>query len=106
MARDLSLYNLREKPGPPCHCGGREPMGLPPDRLAYYYEQLLNGGSQHLCHSNNKTICRGGRTIQLRWFCLIGLIQEPTDEAFNQAVAEAKNKNKNNEQLENITETH
>ncbi len=35
----------------------------------------------------------------------IGLIKEPTDDAFNQAVAEAKNKSKNNE-LENITETH
>jgi hypothetical protein len=40
-----------------------------------------------------------------RWFCLIGLIKEPTDEAFNQAVAETRNKNKNNE-LKNITETH
>ena|GEM_PF-5410014 len=36
---------------------------------------------------------------------LIGLIKEPTDEAFNQAVAETRNKNKNNE-LKNITETH
>jgi len=105
MARDLSLYNVPEKPCHTCPFSGREPIALPPEWLAYYYEQLLNGGSQHLCHSKNKTICRGGRTIQLRWFCSIGLIKEPTDEAFNQAVAEAKNKSKNNE-LENITETH
>ena len=57
--------------------------------------------------------CRGGRTIQLRWFCLIGIIEEPTDEAFNQAVAEIelkRNKNdgngRNNEKTENISETH
>ena len=105
MARDLSAYNVPVNCCYSCPFAGKKPIELPLDRLAYYYEHLLNGGSQHLCHSNNKTICRGGRTIQLRWFCLIGLIKEPTDEAFNQAVAETRNKNKNNE-LKNITETH
>ena len=103
MARHLSLYNVPEKPCHTCPFGGREPIALPPDRLAYYYEQLLNGGSQHLCHSNNKTICRGGRTIQLRWFCSISLIKETTDEAFNQAVAELT---KNNRNPENISKTN
>ncbi|MEG4062587.1 MULTISPECIES: hypothetical protein [unclassified Microcoleus] len=65
---------------------------LPPQRPTYYYDQLLNGGSQHLCQSAEKTICRGGRTIQLRWFCLIGIIEKPTDEAFNQAVVEITSK--------------
>ncbi|NQE37282.1 hypothetical protein [Microcoleus asticus] len=113
MARDLSAYNVSEKPCYTCPFGGKNPIPLAPDRLAYYYDELLNGGSQHLCHSAEKTICRGGRTIQLRWFCLLGIIEEPTDEAFNQAVTEVelkRNKNdkngRNNGKTENISETH
>ncbi|MEG5006720.1 hypothetical protein QUB17_24175 [Microcoleus sp. B5-C4] len=83
-------------------------------RLTYYYDQLLNGGSQHLCHSAEKTICRGGRTItDDRWFYSLGIIEEPTDQAFNQAVAEIelkRNKNdgntRNDGETENISETH
>ncbi|MEG4574244.1 hypothetical protein QUA56_16365 [Microcoleus sp. N3A4] len=92
MARDLSAYNVPEKPCYTSPFGGKNPIPLAPDRLTYYYDQLLNGGSQHLCHSAEKTICRGGRNIQLRWFYAIGMIKEPTDEAFNQAVAEITSK--------------
>lgn len=113
MARDLSAYNVPKKPCHTCPFGGKKPIDLPPDRLTYYYDQLLNGGSQHLCHSAEKTICRGGRTIQLRWFYSLGIIEEPTDEAFNQAVAEVelkRNKNdgntRNDGETENISETH
>ena len=88
--RDLSTYRILAHPCHSCPFAGREPVQLAPEQLKYYYEQLLNGGSQHICHSTEKTICRGGRTIQLRWFCLIGLIPEPTDQAFNQAVANVK----------------
>jgi hypothetical protein len=88
--RDLSTYSISAHPCHGCPFAGKEPIELAPGRLKYYCEQLLNGGSQHICHSAKKTICRGGRTIQLRWFYSLGLITEPTDKAFNQAIAGAK----------------
>lgn len=97
----------------PVRLVGKNRSTSPPKRLTYYYDQLLNGGSQHLCHSAEKTICRGGRTIQLRWFCLIGIIEKPTDEAFNQAVAEIELKRNTNDgngrndgKTKNLSETH
>lgn len=92
MIRDLSAYNVPEKPCYSCPFAGKRPIPLAPDRLKYYYDQLLNGGSQHLCHSAEKTICRGGRNIQLRGFYAIGMIKKPTHEPFNQAVAEITSK--------------
>ena len=111
MTKDLSAYNVPANCCYSCPFGGKTPIELPPDRLTYYYDQLLNGGSQHLCHSAEKTICRGGRTIQLRWFCSLGIIEEPTDEAFNQAVAEVESRKnngngRNDGKTENISETH
>jgi hypothetical protein len=88
--RDLSTYGISAHPCYSCPFAGKEPVQLAPEKLEYYYEQLLNGGSQHICHSAKKTICRGGRTIQLRWFHSIGLIPEPTDKAFSQAITDAK----------------
>jgi hypothetical protein len=88
--RDLSAYKVPAHPCHSCPFAGKKPVELAPERLKYYIEQLLNGGSQHICHSAKKTICRGGRTIQLRWFYLLGLITEPTDEAFDQAIADTK----------------
>jgi len=88
--RDLSTYDIPVYPCYSCPFAGKKPVELTPEKLKYYYEQLLNGCSQHICHSAKKTICRGGRTIQLRWFYFLGLIAEPTDAAFNQAIADAK----------------
>lgn len=80
---------VQAKPCRTCPFAGSNPIPLPPER----YTQLinnLNGNGQHFCHSaDNRKICRGGRDIQLRLLCSYGLLDEPTDEAFNQAIAEA-----------------
>ena len=55
--------------------------------------------SSRICHStgNNPVIkavdvpeqlCRGARDVQLRYFCSIGFIKEPTDEAWNRRCEE------------------
>ena len=88
--RDLSTYSISASPCHSCPFAGKEPVRLAPGKLKYYLEQLLNGNSQHICHSVEKTICRGGRTIQVRWFYSLGLIAEPTDIAFDQAIIEAR----------------
>ena len=88
--KDLSTYGILAHPCYSCPFAGKKPVQLTSGQLKYYQEQLLNGNSQHLCHSVKKTICRGGRTIQLRWFYSLGLIIEPTDEAFNQLIADAE----------------
>lgn len=88
--RDISTYAVAVNPCYSCPFAGKEPVELHPDKLAYYYDNLLNQGGQHICHSVKRTICRGGRIIQLQWFTAIGLLPEPTDEAFNQAVINAQ----------------
>lgn len=90
MAKDLSLYNVPDSPCYSCPFEGEEPINLAPDRLIFYYENLLSGTSQHLCHSHKRTICRGGRNIQIKLFYAIGLLNEPTNEAFNQEIEESK----------------
>ena len=53
------------------------------------YLNNLFGHGQHICHSTQQHICRGGRDLQLRWLCAIGLLDESTDEAFDRAVDES-----------------
>lgn len=58
-----------------------------------YFQEILNylaKGTNHLCHSDsrNKTVCRGGRDIQLKLMCHRGWIPEPTDEALAKAMEE------------------
>jgi len=91
--RDLSAYDIPVHPCHTCPFAGTKPVQLAPGKLEYYCERLLSGSWQHICHSAKKTICRGGRTIQLRWFYSLGLITEPTDAAFNQAIARSLEKN-------------
>ena len=38
--------------------------------------------SSHICHSTNSTICRGARDYQLTIFYRLGVIENPTDEAW------------------------
>jgi len=59
-------------------------------------ESALNHSSR-ICHStgqdnaiNRRTglpahLCRGARDVQLQAFCALGVIEAPTDEAWNQA---------------------
>lgn len=44
----------------------------------------LAEGTNHFCHTTDK-ICRGGRDFQLKVFCAMRLIEEPTDEALYRA---------------------
>ncbi len=83
---DLRTYSVQEKPCKTCPFAGKTPLPLSESDLVTYYQNLLGNG-QHFCHSvDNKKICRGGRNIQLKWLCAIGMLEEPTDEAFDRAV--------------------
>ncbi len=86
---DLRTYPVQDKPCKTCPFAGTNPLTLPLNDLVDYYQNLLGNG-QHFCHSaNNTKICRGGRNIQLRWLCSMGMLEEPTDEAFDKAINEA-----------------
>ena len=88
---DLRTYPVQDKPCKTCPFSGEKPLPLSPSDLVMYYQNLMGNG-QHICHSTNNTqICRGGRNIQLKWLCAIGMLDEPTDEAFNEAVNWALN---------------
>ena len=90
--KDLRTYPVQPKPCKSCPFEGERPVEVSPERHQYFIDNLCGKG-QHLCHSAaNKMICRGGRNIQLRWLCAVGMIPEPTDEAFNAAMNEALNK--------------
>lgn len=86
---DLRTYSVQDKPCKTCPFAGEKPLVLPTLDFTEYYENLMGNG-QHICHSSNNTkICRGGRDIQLKWLCSIGMLDIPTDEAFDKAMDEA-----------------
>jgi|SanBayMetagenome_1026888.scaffolds.fasta_scaffold66060_1 hypothetical protein len=89
--KDLRTYPVQEKPCKTCPFEGENPVQLCPNRYKGFIENLAGQG-QHLCHSvDNEAICRGGRNIQLRILCAMGMLTEPTDEAFDQAIEESLN---------------
>jgi hypothetical protein len=59
-------------------------LRLPAERIREITDYLIKG-QQHICHTSSEYACRGGRDIQLKVFCALGIIEEPTDEALNQA---------------------
>ncbi|MCT7977583.1 hypothetical protein [Laspinema olomoucense] len=87
--KDLRQMPVQSAPCRTCPFAGKEPIPLEPERYAQYLMPLVNGISQHLCHSaDDKKVCRGGRDIQLRLLYCKGAISEPTDEAFNKAITQ------------------
>lgn len=65
---------------------GPKPIDLLPGRLQEILDMLASGGNQ-ICHgTNNATICRGGRDLQLKMFFAKGIIEAPTDEALAKAM--------------------
>ncbi|MCC3459788.1 MAG: hypothetical protein EAZ73_09065 [Oscillatoriales cyanobacterium] len=89
---DLRTYPVQNKPCKTCPFAGETPLILPESDLVMFYKNLLGNG-QHFCHSaNNQKICRGGRNIQLQWLYLIGMLDEPTDKAFDETMNEVLNK--------------
>lgn len=88
---DLRKYPVQPQPCYTCPFAGKNPLPLLPEEYAKYIDNL-NCKGQHLCHSVDKMICRGGRQIQLTILCAKGFLPEPTDEAFNAAFLAAMKK--------------
>jgi len=84
----MELVNCKARQTPCDECpftaGG---VKLLPDTMAEITDYLAKG-QNHLCHKDqsNHTVCRGGRDFQLRLWCSLGIIQEPTDEALREAM--------------------
>lgn len=53
---------------------------LPPYRWAEIYQYLFDG-TNHICHSTDEHVCRGGRNWQLVIWFREGKIKAPTDDA-------------------------
>ncbi|MEO9124777.1 MAG: hypothetical protein ABI262_08840 [Microcoleus sp.] len=88
---DMRTYPVQKSPCLTCPFAGKEPLILSASSYQKYLENLIGNG-QHICHSSNNTmICRGGREIQLRFLYAIGMLDEPTDKAFDRAVDDALN---------------
>lgn len=89
---DMRDYPVQKKPCKTCPFEGEKPFKPSPGNYAKYVENLMGQG-QHICHSSSETrICRGGRNLQIKWLCATGMLDEPTDEAFDKAVNDAMNK--------------
>lgn len=83
---DLRTYPVQKKPCKTCPFAGETPLIIPQSDLVNYYENLFGNG-QHFCHStSNRKFCRGGRNIQLKWLCAVGILDEPTDKAFDEEI--------------------
>lgn len=90
MKRQLRHIAVQKRPCQTCPFAGETPVDLHPDRLLEITKNIVECKGQHFCHSvNNKMICKGGRDLQLRVLFAIGLIESPTDEAFNAAMDKA-----------------
>lgn len=58
------------------------------ERWEDIYKYLLEGVN-HICHSTDKHVCRGGRNWQLNVWCRMGMIEGPTDAALFEAMKAA-----------------
>lgn len=82
--KNLADMPVQKSPCRTCPFEGSEPVDLTPEAYKDYIEAIVKLRSQHLCHSaQNQAICRGGRNLTLRVMCTKGLIEEPTDQAFD-----------------------
>lgn len=74
MKQQLRYMPVQKKPCKTCPFAGEVPVKLHPERQMELTQNLVQCAGQHLCHSaNNQKICRGGREIQLRLLCAMGL---------------------------------
>jgi len=86
---DMRDYPVQKQPCKTCPFEGFLPSQISAKNMRRYVENLMGQG-QHICHSSNNTrVCRGGRNLQLKWLCDIGMLDEPTDEAFDKEVNKA-----------------
>lgn len=85
-------YPVQPRPCLTCPFEGEKPLQISAKNMGKYVKNLMGQG-QHICHSSNGLrICRGGRNIQLKWLYATGMLDEPTDNAFDRAVNDAINK--------------
>jgi hypothetical protein len=97
LNKDLSQMPVQTYPCMTCPFEGKNPTAFTAKSYSRYVANIVNLKEQHLCHStHNKTLCRGGRNLLLKVLCVNELIPEPTDAAFESALAEALNKKENN----------
>jgi hypothetical protein len=82
------VYVSKFQEGNPQQCKScifrHDGLHLTPSRMQEIVEYLAKG-TQHECHSDRQYACRGGRDIQLRVFCAMGAIAEPSDAALREA---------------------
>ncbi len=64
-----------------------------PARLVEIQDYLIKG-TNHLCHTDDNTVCRGGREYQLMIWSRLGIIAEPTDAALASAMKQMGNEPK------------
>lgn len=86
---DMRTYPVQRSPCITCPFAGKKPLYLAPDQIQKYMENLVGFQGQHICHTTQANVCRGGRDIQIRLLCALGRLSEPTDAAFDRAVQEA-----------------
>ena len=84
----MRTYPVQQSPCYSCPFAGKKPLEISNKNMVSYIDNLFGTG-QHICHSTQQHICRGGRDLQLRWLCTIGMLDEPTDEAFDRAVEDS-----------------
>jgi len=66
--------------------------GDPVVRATVQY-RVLNIGTQHCHHTNNKTLCRGARDFQIGVLHKSGFLESPTEEAWQKKCDEMGIKN-------------
>lgn len=72
-----------DKPCKTCLFGGEEPVRLTPEYSVEVYGNVSTGMTSLTCHgANNTKLCRGARNLQIKTFYAMGLLEEPTNEAF------------------------
>jgi hypothetical protein len=59
-----------------------------PTEWAKIYKYLLDG-TQHICHSTSRHVCRGARNWQLNVWQRTGLINEATDASLHETMEQA-----------------
>lgn len=86
---DMRTYPVMQLPCVTCPFAGKKPLYLDADQIQKYMENLVGFQGQHICHTTQANVCRGGRDIQIRLLCALGKLAEPTDAAFDRAIQEA-----------------
>jgi hypothetical protein len=85
---DPATLRLRKNQCKTCPFRRENQNILHPKRWAEIYSYLLQG-TQHVCHSTNRHVCRGARDWQLNVWYSTGIIDEPTDASLHEAMTEA-----------------